>query len=172
MKGKNHLRFHQCWLQLTLIQSTKCFWLKNSETQPKLNARPYAYKTSATETPRGQLVQWWSAQQHTSGEDHGRTPMKLMLMSKGKETNLSHVTCSSFITSQSTFLIWRIIQKWTVHFITGLKKIARCFHSLHGLFLLLQWHKCQLKKWCKIYIKWFAQFFGRRRFASIYVSTH
>jgi len=37
------------------------------------------------------------------GKDHEFTPMQLMLMSKEKETNLSQVACSSFITSLINF---------------------------------------------------------------------
>jgi len=39
----------------------------------------------------------------TSGKDHELSPMQLMLMSKGKETNLSQVACSSCITSLLNF---------------------------------------------------------------------
>jgi len=88
-EGENHIWFHQCcWLQLTLIRSTKCFWLKNSETQPILSSKPSAYKRllllkhqedslCSRKAPSCLLV----AKTMTLRVK----PTQLMLMSKGKE---------------------------------------------------------------------------------------
>jgi len=90
-------------LAATLIRSTKCFWLKNSETQPKLSSKPSAYKRLLLLTHQEDSLCSREVPSSILVAKTMNLPMQLMLMSKGKEPNLSSATCSSFITSVINF---------------------------------------------------------------------
>ena len=83
-------------------------------------------------------MQWRSAYWTTSDKYHELAPMQLTIMSKGKETNLSQVDCSSFITSLINFIDLKNYKKADSAFHYWAEQNSKVLSNWHGLFLLLQ----------------------------------
>jgi len=97
-----------------------------------------------------------------------------MLMSKGKETNLSQVACSSFITSLIHFFDMKNYTNVDCAFHYWAEQNCKVLSQLAWIAFAVTMTQVSVERlqWRKLYIKWFVQFFGRRHFASNYVATH